>query len=92
MQLYETTVARVQEIIGDMSPAKPAVTGPDLILIDDLGYDSIHFLELALALEQEFNLFEFDEEQAVGMITVGDVAHLIAKIVVAAEDEGGDES
>lgn len=84
MSLYEKTVERVREVIGDMSPNKVRDPKPDQNLIEDLGYESVSFMELALALEAEFNLFEFDEEQAENMITVGDVSNLIGELVIAA--------
>ena len=84
MGLYEDTVSRVREIIGEMSPARVDDATPDQRLIDDLQYESISFMELALALEAEFNLFSFDEERAGEMVTVGDVEKLIADLVVAA--------
>ncbi|MFD0885017.1 phosphopantetheine-binding protein [Streptosporangium algeriense] len=84
MSLHEKTVERVREIIGDMSPNKVRDPQPDQNLVEDLGYESVSFMELALALEAEFNLFEFDEEQAENMITVGDVSNLIGELVVAA--------
>jgi acyl carrier protein len=85
MSLYAETVARVREIIGDMSPKKITDPAGDERLVEELGYDSISFLELALALESEFNLFEFDEEQAASLVTVADVSNLIGELVVAAE-------
>ncbi|MGW7579336.1 acyl carrier protein [Streptomyces sp. NPDC054765] len=85
MSLYDETVTRVREIIGDMSPKKEKNPAPEQHLVNDLGYDSVSLMELALALESDFNLFEFDEEQAGNMVTVGDVANLIAQLVVAAE-------
>ncbi|MGW1838139.1 phosphopantetheine-binding protein [Streptomyces sp. BBFR2] len=87
MSLYEKTVDRVQDVIRDMAPNRKETVSRDERLIEELGYDSISFLELALALESEFNLFEFDEEQAENLLTVGDVSDVIGKLVVAAAAE-----
>jgi acyl carrier protein len=84
VSVYEDTVARVRVIIGEMSPLRLPEVESQQCLVDELGYESISFMELALALEAEFNLFSFDEEKAGEMVTVGDVEKLIGDLVVAA--------
>ena len=52
---------------------------PDSALEDDLGADSVDLVDLAVTLEQEFNLPE-TEENVLGTIkTVSDVVDYIAK-------------
>lgn len=68
---------RVIRIVGELSPlgkAEPALADR---MMEDLGYDSMAVVELALVLEQEFELKPIDEEQAIDIVTVGDVAELI---------------
>jgi acyl carrier protein len=84
MTQYDEVAQRVRTLIGEMSPlgAREA-TSPES-LVDDLGYDSVTFVELALALESEFDLTAIDEQQAADLTTVGDIEQLIARLAVAA--------
>ena len=50
----------------------------DKNLFNDLGADSLDFVELSMNLEREFNL-KFDEEDTKKTKTVGDVYALIEK-------------
>ena len=50
----------------------------DKNLFNDLGADSLDFVELSMNLEREFNL-KFNEEDTKKIKTVGDVYHLIEK-------------
>ena len=53
--------AKVRTLIGEMSPLGAREARSEQRLVEDLGYDSVSFLELALALEAEFELFTIDE-------------------------------
>ncbi|HKT06016.1 MAG TPA: phosphopantetheine-binding protein [Rugosimonospora sp.] len=68
-QIRETVLA----IIVDMAPNSDAAKGPDTHLVDDLGYHSLALLELAFALEDEFDLEPIDEETARKITTIGAV-------------------
>jgi len=76
--------AKVRELIGEMSPLGAQQASPEQNLVDDLGYDSVSFLELALAIEAEFDIFAIDEEQAASLVTVGDIEELMVKLTAAA--------
>jgi acyl carrier protein len=78
---HDDIATRVRELVGDLAPAGARQVGPSDRLIEDLGYDSVAVLELALALEVEFDLQEIDENQTVDLSTVGDIETLIAKTV-----------
>ncbi len=47
-------------------------------LFNDLGADSLDFVELSMLLEREFNI-KFTEEDTSNVKTVGDLYHLIEK-------------
>lgn len=78
---YDDIAARVRELVGSLVPAGARQVGPADRLVEDLGFDSVAVLELALALEVEFDLEEIDENQTVDLSTVGDIETLIAKTV-----------
>lgn len=77
-------VEKVRTLIGEMSPLGAREARSEQRLIEDLGYDSVSFLELALALESEFELFTIDEEQAASLITVGDIETLMTQLAAPA--------
>jgi acyl carrier protein len=80
----EEVADKVRALIRDMSPLGPQQAQPQLRLVEDLGYDSVAFLELALTLESEFGLEVIDEEQAAALITVGDIEALMIQLVAPA--------
>ena len=49
--------------------------------MDDLGADSVDLVELVMAMEEEFDIGEIEEEDLTGLKTVGDcVKYLTNKI------------
>lgn len=44
----------------------------DSSFVDDLGADSLDLVELVMAMEEEFNVGEIDEDDLTGLKTVGD--------------------
>ena len=49
--------------------------------VDDLGADSVDLVELVMAMEEEFEIGEIDEEDLQGLKTVGDcVRYLTGKL------------
>jgi acyl carrier protein len=73
--------ARVRDVVSSMVPGGPReVRSPDR-LADDLGFDSLALLELALALEVEFDLQAIPEDHAVSLVTVRDLETVIADLV-----------
>ena len=53
----------------------------DKHLFNDLGADSLDFVELSMTLEREFNV-KFKEEDMASVKTVGDVYALIEKYIM----------
>lgn len=45
----------------------------DTAFVDDLGADSVDLVELSMALEDEFDLEEMEEEDLNSIVTVGDL-------------------
>ena len=53
----------------------------DSSFVDDLGADSVDLVELVMAMEEEFDIGEIDEEDLAGLTTVGDcVRYLNSKL------------
>jgi acyl carrier protein len=74
--------ARVRDVVGSLVPDGPRdVRSADRLT--DLGFDSLATLELAMALETEFDLPEVPEGQTVELATVGDIETLIGSLVGA---------
>jgi len=48
---------------------------------DDLGADSLDVVEMTMALEEEFDIPETDDEVLVKLVTVGDVLRYIQSAV-----------
>lgn len=75
--------ARVRELVGEMVPGGTREVSSTDRLVEDLGYNSVTMIELALVLEVEFDLEEVADGDTVDLITVGDVESAIAALVVA---------
>lgn len=70
----ETTVrTRIQEIVLDLAPNPDNGADAERNLVDDLEYHSLALLELAFALEDEFDLPPIEEEEAQDIRTVKDI-------------------
>ncbi|SHH24112.1 acyl carrier protein [Jatrophihabitans endophyticus] len=80
MTTTQELTGKVRELIGQMSPLGETEASSQQRLIEDLGYDSVSFLELALAIESEFDIFAVDEEQAANLVTVGDIETLVVTL------------
>jgi acyl carrier protein len=74
--------ARVRAIITELAPEKnpPAVENPRML--EDLAYHSLAMVELAFALEDEFELPPMDDESVNENIrTVSDVEDYVVSLV-----------
>ena len=72
---------KLKELISEQfSVSEDAIT-LDTAFVDDLGADSLDLVELTMALEEEFDIHEADEDELVKLVTVGDVVEFIKKHV-----------
>lgn len=67
----EATSSLVLAIVRELAPQAAKDIQPDTRLVEDLGYHSLALLELAFALEDEFDLEPIDEQTARQITTVG---------------------
>jgi acyl carrier protein len=72
--------ADILAVVRAMAPTPPDRLRDDHRLVDDLGFDSVRLIELAIALEEYLGLPRTDLDEAVTVSTVGDVIAMIGRI------------
>ena len=71
----------MQDLIAEQFAIDTDEIGMDSSFVDDLGADSVDLVVLVMAMEEEFDVGEIDEEDLTGLKTVGDcVRYLTAKL------------
>ena len=71
----------MQDLIAEQFAIDTDEIGMDSSFVDDLGADSEDLVELVMAMEEEFDVGEIDEEDLTGLKTVGDcVRYLYNKL------------
>lgn len=71
----------MQDLIAEQFAIDTDEIGKDSSFVDDLGADSVDLVELVMAMEEEFDVGEIDEEDLTGLKTVGDcVRYLYNKL------------
>ena len=71
----------MQDLIAEQFAIDTDEIGMDSSFVDDLGADSVDLVELVMAMEEEFDVGEIDEEDHTGLKTVGDcVRYLYNKL------------
>lgn len=71
----------MQDLIAEQFAIDADEISMDSSFVDDLGADSVDLVELVMAMEEEFDIGEIDEEDLVGLKTVGDcVRYLNSKL------------
>lgn len=71
----------MQDLIAEQFAIDADEISMDSAFVDDLGADSVDLVELVMAMEEEFDIGEIDEEDLAGLKTVGDcVRYLNSKL------------
>lgn len=71
----------MQDLIAEQFAIDTDEIGMDSSFVDDLAADSVDLVELVMAMEEEFDVGEIDEEDLTGLKTVGDcVRYLYNKL------------
>ena len=71
----------MKELVAEQFAMEPAEVTMDTDFAEDLGADSVDLVELVMAMEEEFDIGEIDEEDLAGLKTVGDfVRYLNSKL------------
>ena len=79
----------VLSVILEMAPNPDGGTEPATALVDDLGYHSLALMEVAFALEDEFDLDPIDEASARKITTVGAVQDYVVTKLADRDAAGG---
>ena len=71
----------MQDLIAEQFAIDTDEIGMDSSFVDDLGADSVDLVELVMAMEEEFDMGEANEDELAGLKTVGDcVRYLYNKL------------
>lgn len=71
----------MQDLIAEQFAIDADEISMDSSFVNDLGADSVDLVELVMAMEEEFDIGEIDEEDLAGLKTVGDcVRYLNSKL------------
>ena len=77
----EEIIKTMQDLIAEQFAIDADEISMDSSFVDDLGADSVDLVELVMAMEEEFDIGEIDEEDLAGLKTVGDcVRYLNSKL------------
>jgi acyl carrier protein len=71
----------VRRLIEQLAPVRGVEISPSTELGVDLGYESLRLMELATALEDQFELTEITEDDAAEADTVAEVEELVVRLV-----------
>ncbi len=67
----------MQDIIAEQFAIDADEISMESSFVDDLGADSVDLVELVMAMEEEFDIGEIDEEDLTSLKTVGDCVRYI---------------
>ena len=71
----------MQDLTAEQFAIDPDEISMESSFVDDLGADSVDLVELVMAMEEEFDIGEIDEEDLAALKTVGDcVRYLSSKL------------
>lgn len=71
----------MRELVAEQFAMEPAEVGMETAFEEDLGADSVDLVELVMAMEEEFEVGEIQEEELGSLKTVGDAVNYIASKV-----------
>jgi acyl carrier protein len=70
----------VTEVVRAMAPLNSSDVHQETRLVEDLGYDSLRLIELAIVLERAFSLPAISGETSVRAVTVEDVVETVRNL------------
>ena len=72
---------KLREIICEKFGVDESEVTPDTSFKEDLNADSLDMVEIVMAIEEEFDIGEIDEDDVSGIETVGDAVNYISNIL-----------
>ena len=77
----QEVLAKMQELIGEQFAVDADEITMETSFEEDLGADSVDLVELVMAMEEEFDIGEVEEDEVSELKTVGDcVNYLVNKM------------
>lgn len=70
---------KLRSIVAEQFAVSEDSITMDTSFIDDLGADSLDAVDLIMAIEEQFNLQEIDENVAAELVTMRDVCNYISQ-------------
>ena len=74
----ETIFKTMQDLIAEQFAIDADEISMESSFVDDLGADSVDLVELVMAMEEEFDIGEIDEEDLQSLKTVGDCVRYLS--------------
>ena len=74
----ETIFKTMQDLIAEQFALDADEVTMDSSFVDDLGADSVDLVELVMAMDEEFDIGEIDEEDLQSLKTVGDCVRYLS--------------
>jgi len=68
----------MKDLVAEQFALEPEEVTMETSFDEDLGADSVDLVELVMAMEEEFEIGEVQEEELGGLKTVGDAVNFIA--------------
>ena len=68
----------MRDLVSEQFAMEPAEVTMDTSFEEDLGADSVDLVELVMAMEEEFDMGEANEDKLAGLKTVGDAVNFVA--------------
>lgn len=68
----------LRELVAEQFAREPEEITVDTSFAEDLGADSVDLVELVMAMEEEFEVGEIEEEELGSLKTVGDAVNYLA--------------
>ena len=75
-----STLERVQKVTAELLKIEESKVTTESKFVEDLGAESTQSIELIASFEEEFDV-EMDENDALGVKTVGDAVAFIDKVI-----------
>ena len=72
---------KLKKLIAEQFMVDEQEITADTSFADDLGADSLDIVELTMAIEEEFDISEVDDNDLSKLATVGDLARYISEII-----------
>lgn len=74
----EEILSTMQELVAEQFAMEPEEVNMDSTFEEDLGADSVDLVELVMAMEEEFDIGEIQEDELASLKTVGDAVRYVA--------------